>query len=171
MTTAFKLGRKTRKNRVFKPAAARGARVCIVDADPERGRRLGSSLSVREHDVLCVPHFGGASSYVRDFGPDILALEVDSDPVSAVRLAKILKRNLPVTPRIVFYSEGPLKEDVKDNIVLGAHDTLITGINAEKLIDLVENTTLKKDTGKDDAAGMAVLDNIDPESPAYARKF
>jgi len=80
------------------------ARICVLDADLSRLRDLEQLLKAQGHQVLCLNEVIGASNRIREFGADLLVVEVMMPTLSGPRLIEVLRRNLKNRPAIILYS-------------------------------------------------------------------
>jgi CheY-like chemotaxis protein len=97
-------------------------RICVLEPDPEQLRGIAAVLRTMGHEVLAIDQVIGASNQIRAFNPDLLISETQTPTLSGPVLLQVLRRNLPVMPILIIYSDFEPEELARIAKQAGADD-------------------------------------------------
>ncbi|MGH2499318.1 MAG: response regulator [Candidatus Limnocylindria bacterium] len=131
-----------------------GARVMVVDDEPDIGALVGELLRDEGHAVRAVTDSAQALDAFADFHPDLVTLDVMMPSIDGISLCLELRRASDVP--ILFLSA---KQEPPDKVVglrMGADDYLGKPFDADELVARVE-ALLRRSQGRGREAGPAQL--------------
>ena len=79
-------------------------RVLVIDDEPLQLEMLERSLTLEGCEVKVTDAAIGATALVRNFGPDIVLVDVNIPALSGDKLVEIVRRHAPPSTRLILYS-------------------------------------------------------------------